>query len=101
MTARPDEITFDPGLAALVLIARLHGVAADPGQLRHAAAMKTERFGERDLSTQALFRSLRLLGFSRTGQIYMKARCQTMVGAKNAKNITIEEFNSDNAGSIK
>ncbi|MFM0047515.1 type I secretion system permease/ATPase [Paraburkholderia sediminicola] len=57
MTARPEEITADPGLAALVLIARLHGVAADPGQLRHVAAMKTERFGERDLILSA-----RLLG---------------------------------------
>lgn len=53
MTARPEDIAADPGLAALVLIARLHGVAADPSQLRHAAAMKTERFGERDLILSA------------------------------------------------
>ncbi|MFM0666007.1 cysteine peptidase family C39 domain-containing protein, partial [Paraburkholderia sediminicola] len=53
MTARPEDIGADPGLAALVLIARLHGVAADPEQLRHAAAMKTERFEERDLILSA------------------------------------------------
>ncbi|MFM0742295.1 ABC transporter transmembrane domain-containing protein, partial [Paraburkholderia xenovorans] len=53
MTARPEDVTADPGLAALVLIARLHGVAADPAQLRHAAAMKTERFEERDLILSA------------------------------------------------
>jgi subfamily B ATP-binding cassette protein HlyB/CyaB len=53
VTARPEEIAADPGLAALVLIARLHGVAADASQLRHAAALKTERFREQDLILSA------------------------------------------------
>jgi ATP-binding cassette, subfamily B, bacterial HlyB/CyaB len=72
VTARPEEISADPGLAALVLIARLHGVAADANQLRHAAAIGTERFGEQDL-----IRSARALG--------LKARAVTVNEARLAK----------------
>ena len=39
----------DPGLAALVLIARLHGVAADAAQLRHQAGLAEDRFPEGEL----------------------------------------------------
>lgn len=39
----------DPGLASLVLIARFHGIATDDAQLRHAAALETDPFGEADL----------------------------------------------------
>ena len=40
---------FDPGLTALVLIARLHGITADASQLRHQAALRTRRFATTDL----------------------------------------------------
>jgi ABC-type bacteriocin/lantibiotic exporter with double-glycine peptidase domain len=33
--ARADAATFDSGLAGLVLVARFHGIAADPAQLAH------------------------------------------------------------------
>lgn len=72
MTARPEEIAADPGLAALVLIARLHGVAAESSQIRHSAALRTERFGERDLILAA-----RSLG--------LKARVVTVTEAQVAK----------------
>ena len=72
MTARQEEIAADPGLAALVLIARFHSVAADAGQLRHTAALKTDRFGERDLILAA-----RSLG--------LKARAVTVDTARLAK----------------
>ncbi|GAA4351458.1 type I secretion system permease/ATPase [Variovorax defluvii] len=39
---------FDTGLACLVMMARLHGVAADPGQLAHEFASGTE-FGVTDI----------------------------------------------------
>jgi subfamily B ATP-binding cassette protein HlyB/CyaB len=39
----------DPGLDALVIIARYHNIAADAQQLRHAAASKSERLDQRDL----------------------------------------------------
>jgi len=39
----------DPGLMALVLIARFHGVVADVEQLRHAAAIKSDQFSAQDL----------------------------------------------------
>jgi subfamily B ATP-binding cassette protein HlyB/CyaB len=35
----------DPGLDALIIIARYHNIAADAQQLRHAAALKSERLG--------------------------------------------------------
>ncbi|MFM0592224.1 type I secretion system permease/ATPase [Paraburkholderia dilworthii] len=53
MTARLETVAADPGLAALVLIARLHGIAAEPDQIRHAAALNTQRFGEQDLILSA------------------------------------------------
>lgn len=39
----------DPGLAALVNIARFHGIAADAAQLKHAAATVNDRFSLNDL----------------------------------------------------
>ncbi|SPD62240.1 type I secretion system permease/ATPase [Cupriavidus neocaledonicus] len=39
----------DAGLAALVLIARFHGIATDAAQIRHAAALGGESFSEADL----------------------------------------------------
>ncbi|BCZ84055.1 peptidase C39 [Paraburkholderia terrae] len=48
---------FDPGLRCLAVIARFHGIAADPEQLRHAAALGDEAAG-----TDALILSARTLG---------------------------------------
>lgn len=42
-------IDIDPGLMALVLIARFHGIAADPAQLRHQAAPRGARLSSTDL----------------------------------------------------
>ncbi|KWK86582.1 type I secretion system permease/ATPase [Burkholderia ubonensis] len=39
----------DPGLIALVVIAQYHGIAANPEQLRHAAAMRGEQLEVGDL----------------------------------------------------
>ena len=39
----------DPGLAALVLIARFHNIAADADQLRHGAGMQSGSFDDREL----------------------------------------------------
>src|SRR5580658_10495991 len=41
--------TTEAGLTALVLIARLHGMAADPAQIRHQAGLGEREFGEDDL----------------------------------------------------
>ncbi|MFP3556547.1 cysteine peptidase family C39 domain-containing protein [Paraburkholderia sp. SIMBA_049] len=43
----------DPGLSALVTIARFHNIAADAAQLRHAGATVSARFGEKDLVLSA------------------------------------------------
>ncbi|WP_423392039.1 type I secretion system permease/ATPase [Burkholderia sp. LMG 21824] len=48
--AVPDS---DPGLAALVLIARFHGIAADASQLRHAAGFKSAAFDDGELTLSA------------------------------------------------
>ena len=50
--------TDDPGLAALVVMAYLHGVAADAQQLRHQAGTRDGRFSEADLLLAA--KSLKL-----------------------------------------
>jgi ATP-binding cassette, subfamily B, bacterial HlyB/CyaB len=55
--SNPDAHTRDPGLTALVVIARFHGIAADAAQLRHAAGL-----GTRVLDANALVLSARSLG---------------------------------------
>jgi subfamily B ATP-binding cassette protein HlyB/CyaB len=42
-------VTSDPGLAALVLLARLHGVAADAAQIRHQAGIRGSVLTAEDL----------------------------------------------------
>jgi subfamily B ATP-binding cassette protein HlyB/CyaB len=44
---------IDPGLAALVVIAGFHGLAAEAEQLRHAAGGKSAQFDDRDLVLSA------------------------------------------------
>ena len=53
----PDARMRDPGLTALVVIARFHGIAADSAQLRHAAGLGASPF-----DADALVRSARSLG---------------------------------------
>jgi hypothetical protein len=51
MTEQAQDTTNsiqDPGLMALVLIGRFHGIAADAEQLRHAAAIKSTLFRQYD-----------------------------------------------------
>jgi subfamily B ATP-binding cassette protein HlyB/CyaB len=43
----------DPGLTALLLIARFHGITADAAQLRHQAALRAPRFSPTDLLVAA------------------------------------------------
>ncbi|WP_431822785.1 type I secretion system permease/ATPase [Burkholderia sp. F1] len=48
-----DRQTDDPGLIALVLIAQVHGIAANADQLRHAAAVRSGQMEARDLELSA------------------------------------------------
>ncbi|WP_213303490.1 type I secretion system permease/ATPase [Paraburkholderia sacchari] len=48
-----STIADDPGLSALVTIARFHNIAADAVQLRHAAATGNGRFSAKDLVLSA------------------------------------------------
>ncbi|MEW6346965.1 MAG: type I secretion system permease/ATPase [Paraburkholderia sp.] len=48
-----SEPVQDAGLAALVLVARFHGIAADAAQLRHAAALGSGLFSATDLVQSA------------------------------------------------
>ncbi|MGF6764751.1 subfamily B ATP-binding cassette protein HlyB/CyaB [Paraburkholderia sp. GAS33] len=49
---QPEQLE-DAGLAALVFIARFHGIATDASQLRHSAAVRSEAFSEADLVLSA------------------------------------------------
>jgi ATP-binding cassette, subfamily B, bacterial HlyB/CyaB len=53
-----DDVA-DPGLDALILIARYHNIASTAQQLRHAAGLKSERFDEKELSLAARSLSLK------------------------------------------
>ena len=56
--SQPGAAEVDTGLLSLLLLARYHGLAADPEQLRH-------QFGGngRPLSESALLRAAKSLGF--------------------------------------
>jgi ATP-binding cassette, subfamily B, bacterial HlyB/CyaB len=49
----PDARVSDPGLSALVTIARFHNIAADAAQIKHAAATATGRFTDKELVLSA------------------------------------------------
>lgn len=49
---------IDTGLSCLVMIAKYHGIAADPAQIKHAFAIGSEGMGETDM-----VRAARELGF--------------------------------------
>lgn len=49
----------DPGLAALVTIARFHNIAADAAQLKHEAAITTGQFTDKDLILRRAASALR------------------------------------------
>ena len=57
----------DPGLTALALIARMHGIAADEAQIRHRAGLSERCFGEADLlrAAKALGLKARLVALER------------------------------------
>jgi subfamily B ATP-binding cassette protein HlyB/CyaB len=54
-----SDSAADPGLAALVMIARLHGIAADAAQIRHQAGISDRRLGDEDLLRAAKGLSLK------------------------------------------
>ncbi|WP_255434234.1 type I secretion system permease/ATPase [Aquitalea sp. USM4] len=48
-----QAVALDPGLTALVMIARFHSLAADEAQLRHQSGLASEQFSESDLLLSA------------------------------------------------
>jgi len=67
--AEPREPPIDSGLAALVLLARYHGVAVEPEALRHQFAL-----GDRPFAVDDLLRAAKVLD--------LKARCVTSSAAQ-------------------
>lgn len=57
--APTPPLPFDSGLACLVLMARLHGVPADPGQLRHELGESGKAFDAGDLLRAARWLGLK------------------------------------------
>jgi len=70
--AEPAAPPIDSGLAALVLLARFHGVAVDTETLRHSFAL-----GDRAFAVDDLLRAAKILG--------LKARCVTVVADRLCK----------------
>ena len=61
MSEQSSSVTFDSGLEALVMLLRLHGIPADPGQIRH-------RFGGGAIRTREMLRCAR--DFNLKARIY-------------------------------
>ncbi len=87
----------DPGLLALVLIARLHGIAADPSQVRHNAGLATERFEPEDLqrAARALGLKARVVTFSTTRLAYLPL--PALVFDANGQHFTVAKLSDDKA----
>ncbi len=57
-TSQGSSVRIDTGLSSLVMIARFHGVAADPAQIKHAFAI-----GDDGMQTLDIIRAAKELGF--------------------------------------
>ena len=57
-TSQGSSVRIDTGLSSLVMIARFHGVAADPAQIKHAFAI-----GDHGMQTLDIIRAAKELGF--------------------------------------
>ncbi|MFK4448383.1 subfamily B ATP-binding cassette protein HlyB/CyaB [Caballeronia udeis] len=87
----------DPGLMALVLIARFHGIAADVEQLRHAAAIKSALFGTQDLVLAARSIGLKAREVRTTSERLSKTPCPALVLENNGQHFILANCDGQKA----
>lgn len=94
--SNPSDIQ-DPGLLALVLIARFHGIAADVEQLRHAAAIKTELFSSKDLILAARSIGLKVREVRTSAERLSKTPCPALVLEENGLHFILANADGEKA----
>jgi subfamily B ATP-binding cassette protein HlyB/CyaB len=96
-TQESSRNTQDPGLMALVLIARFHGIAADAEQLRHAAAIKSELFSAQDLVLAARSIGLKAREVRTTAERLSKTPCPALVLEDNGQHFILANCDGQKA----
>jgi len=89
--------SIDPGLAALVLIARFHGIAADAEQLRHAAGIKSEAFNDQELSLSARSIGLKTRKVKVTAERLTKTPLPALVLDREGRHFILAKCDSEQA----
>lgn len=87
----------DAGLLALVLIARYHGIAADVGQLRHAAGIKSRPFNEQELMLAARSLGLKVRTFSAREERLTKTPLPALALDRDGRHFILVECAADKA----
>lgn len=87
------DSVFDSGLNSLVMIARFHGVAADPAQIKHAFAI-----GDGGMQTLDIIRAAKELGFKAKSATVTYEKLPKLVFPAIAEVRQNPEFRSQNSG---
>jgi len=87
----------DPGLMALVLVARFHGIAADVEQLRHAAAIKSAQFTPQDLVLAARSIGLKAREVRTTAARLSKTPCPALILEENGQHFILANCDGQKA----
>ncbi len=103
MDSRVVETEADPGVGALVLIARHHNIAADAGQIRHAAGLSSKVLDPEDLALAARSMGLKVRSVRVTENRMARTPCPALglasdgshfilVGADSEKAMVLEPY---------
>ncbi|WP_186106006.1 type I secretion system permease/ATPase [Burkholderia gladioli] len=87
----------DPGLAALVIVARFHGISAEAGQLRHQAGLDAERFAESDLMLSARTLGLKVSAIDATAARLAKLPLPAIVIDRDGEHCVLAGCNDSQA----
>jgi subfamily B ATP-binding cassette protein HlyB/CyaB len=90
-----NKVIDDPGLTALVLIARFHGIAADVEQLRHSAGIKSTPFTPQELVIAGRSLGLKVREVRTTIERLSKTPCPALVLEENGQHFILANADSE------
>lgn len=91
------SLAEDPGLAALVMIARFHNLAADANQLKHAAGLKSAAFDDRELLLAARSLGLKARKIITSAERLPRTPFPALALDKNGRHFILAGCTADNA----
>ncbi len=93
--APTPPLPFDSGLACLVLMARLHGVPVDPGQLRHEFGESGKAFNAGDLLRAARWLGLKAKQIKSQWTRLAKTQLPALAGLNDGQFVVLAKLTED------